>query len=160
MNNIHDSEECKTEINKPIDFRLIKLTRFKRVGFTIKIIAVKSIDTKFGRSYILLDNKGRRTLGNKKINYFCDRMIGIENLKVGKIHYNNGEIMFYIRIGKSYKYNGFEYNEIKYLVHNWSLSKEAFERIKIQSNNTKKDDGTTVLYKWLCNNDKVPTKAV
>lgn len=169
MMNIENLKECEDAINSPIDFRTIKLTRFKEIGTEIEIIALKAINTKFGRSYILLDNHGRRTLGNKKINDFIVKTIVHSDSFINKkegykgledFHYNNGEIMFYITIGNVSEYNGHQFNEIKITLNNWSLSKEAFERIKIISNNTKEDDGTTELYKWLCNNDKVATKAL
>lgn len=135
MMNIQNLKDCEDAINSPIDFRTIKLTRFKEFGTEIEIIAFKVINTKFGRSYILLDNEGRRTLGNKKINDFVVKTIvhsdSFKDKKEGykgldDFHYNNGEIMFYITIGKVSEYNGHQYNEIKITLNNWSLSKDEF----------------------------------
>jgi len=143
MVNIQDSEECETEINKPMDLLSVKLTRFKEVGLIINIIAIQPIDTKFGKSYILLDDEGRRTLGNKKINDFCDCRIvvhsksdlkeGCRLLQSNTYHYNNGEILFFIKIGDFSEYKGHKYNEIKVILNNWSLSKEDFEKHQIKS---------------------------
>lgn len=128
MVNIQDSEECETEINSPIDFRTIKLTRFKEIGTEIEIIAIKSINTKFGRSYILLDNKGRRTLGNNKINDFIvNKIVQCDAYKnkgegykgLDDFHYNGGSILFYITIGNLLEYNGHQYNKIKITLDNW-----------------------------------------
>lgn len=128
MMNIENSKECEDAINSPIDFRTIKLTRFKQIGTEIEIIGLKSIKTKFGRSYILLDNQGRRTLGNKKINDFivdkivhCDayKNKGLDYKGLDDFHYNGGSILFYITIGNFAEYNGHQYNEIQITLDNW-----------------------------------------
>ena len=142
MVNIQDYEECKTELNKPIDLLSVKLTRFKEVGLIINIIAVQPTYTKYGRQYILLDDTGHRTLGNKKINDFCDSKIlhskpdmkeGHNLLSSNACHYNNGETLFFIKIGDFSEYKGHKYNEIKIISKNWSLSNEEFEKNEMKS---------------------------
>jgi len=135
--NIENSKECEDAINSPINFRTIKLTRFKQIGISLGIIALKSIKTKFGRSYILLDNQGRRTLGNNKINNFIVKKIvgcdayknkGLDYKGLDDFHYNNGSNMFYITIGNFAEYNGHQYNEINIESNNWSLSEDEFNK--------------------------------
>lgn len=109
MSTTEDYERVKSKLFSNLDWSDMKLSKYDE-GDEIKIIAFRPIQTKIGKSHILLTEDDELIVGNKKVNAKC-----CEFQCVNKIFYSDGAVLFSIEFGEEKYYKGYKYNDLTIL---------------------------------------------
>ena len=120
-----DNQLLKKLLEKNTDDKTLRMTSICKNDF-ITIIAYKLINTKFGRSHLLLTKDLELMWSNSRFSKWLDTL-EIEDYKIKNTNiYYNKDVYYYIIGGKRVQANGFEYNELSFSF-NKSIDDEADE---------------------------------
>ena len=122
---IMDNQQIKKMLERNTDETTLRMSSICKNDF-ITIIAYKEINTKFGRSHLLLTKDHELMWSNSRFSKWLDTL-EIEDYKIKNTNiYYDKNIYFYIIGGKRVQANGIAYNELTFSF-NKSIDDEADE---------------------------------
>ena len=103
-------KSCSDKICAPMEFGKMKLSQYSE-GESYGVIGIKPMDTKFGKTYVLLLDNDDRVFANKTITNYINDCWDIKDWQL-QFDIDEGEPLFSFTVGESAEYNGHPYNKI------------------------------------------------